>query len=208
VLHWDSTHPHVVIKAVKVDAREGTFHVHTQNGRHLPFAPGVLDHLHDLVEGVCRGSPGTSPELVLREYPCPNTENFTQLESPLVKFSVGLSEYSFHAHGLDSTEKFVLIPLLNEAKAKYSRGVIFYAENPEEPPKFLRNRPHRDRTSNPIPHFRCCAGSDLPVFFDDSVRIVIGKFAFFQAKSVRIRIEPHKAYATCLCGVIPSQRIL
>jgi hypothetical protein len=33
---------------------------------------------------------------------------------------MGLSEYSFHAHELDSTEKFVAIPLLNEDKAKYS----------------------------------------------------------------------------------------
>jgi hypothetical protein len=34
-----------------------------------------------------------------------------------------VSEHSFHAHKLDSTEKFVPIPLLNEDKAKYSRGV-------------------------------------------------------------------------------------
>jgi hypothetical protein len=54
---------------------------------------------------------------------CPNTEDFTQLESPVVKFSVNLSEYSFHAHELDSTEKFVPIPFLNEDKAKYSCGV-------------------------------------------------------------------------------------
>jgi hypothetical protein len=40
---------------------------------------------------------------------CPNTENFTQLEVPEVKFSMGLSEYSFLAHELDSTEKFVPI---------------------------------------------------------------------------------------------------
>jgi hypothetical protein len=54
---------------------------------------------------------------------CPNTENFTQLEVPVIKFSMGLSEYSFQAHELDSTEKFVPIPPLNEDKAKYSRGV-------------------------------------------------------------------------------------
>jgi hypothetical protein len=37
--------------------------------------------------------------------------------------SVDLSEYSLHAHELDSTEKFVPIPLLNKDQAKYSRGV-------------------------------------------------------------------------------------
>jgi hypothetical protein len=42
---------------------------------------------------------------------------------PVVKFSVGLSEYSFHAQELDSTEKFVLIPLVNKDKAKYSCGL-------------------------------------------------------------------------------------
>ena len=41
----------------------------------------------------------------------------------MVEFSVGLSEYSFHSHELDSTEKFVPIPLLNEDTANYSRGV-------------------------------------------------------------------------------------
>jgi hypothetical protein len=53
----------------------------------------------------------------------PKYGNFTQLESPAVKFSVGPSENSFHAHELDSTEKFVLIPFLNKDKAKYSYGV-------------------------------------------------------------------------------------
>jgi hypothetical protein len=44
-------------------------------------------------------------------------------KSLVVKFSVGLSEYTFHVHELDSTEKFITIPLLNEDKAKYSCGV-------------------------------------------------------------------------------------
>jgi hypothetical protein len=44
---------------------------------------------------------------------CLNTEDFTQPESPVVKLSAGLSEYSFHAHELDSTEKLVPIPLLD-----------------------------------------------------------------------------------------------
>jgi hypothetical protein len=48
------------------------------------------------------------------------TENFTQLELPGVKFSLGLSEHLFHAQKLDSTEKFVPIPLPNDDKAKYS----------------------------------------------------------------------------------------
>jgi hypothetical protein len=54
---------------------------------------------------------------------CPNTENFTDLESLVVKFSVGLSEYSFHAHKLDSAEKFVHTPLLSREKAKWACGV-------------------------------------------------------------------------------------
>ena len=53
---------------------------------------------------------------------CP-IEFFPQLESPVVKFSVGLSEHSFHAQKLDSTKKSVPIPLLNQDKAKYSCGV-------------------------------------------------------------------------------------
>jgi hypothetical protein len=59
----------------------------------------------------------------LVESELPKYRNFTQLELPVVKFSVGLSEYLFHAHELDSTEKSVTIPLLYEDKAKYSCGV-------------------------------------------------------------------------------------
>jgi hypothetical protein len=51
---------------------------------------------------------------------CPNSENFTPLGLPVAKFSVGLSEHSFHTHKLDSTKTFVPIPLLNENNTKSS----------------------------------------------------------------------------------------
>jgi hypothetical protein len=49
----------------------------------------------------------------------------------VVKFSVGLSEHSFHAHEPDSTEKFVPIPVLNKGKAKYCCGVRPACSNTE-----------------------------------------------------------------------------
>jgi hypothetical protein len=42
----------------------------------------------------------------------------------VVKFFVGLSEYSFHAHELDCSEKFVSLPLLNEDKAFTQLGSL------------------------------------------------------------------------------------
>jgi hypothetical protein len=86
------------------------------------------------------------------------------LESLVVKFSVGLSEYSFHAHKLDSTEKFVPIPLLNGEKARCACGVRTAcpdAKNitPVEPPvvKFSMALPehsfHANEKSVPISTF-------------------------------------------------------
>ena len=98
---------------------------------------------------------------------CRNTENIAQLDPLVVKFSVGLSEHSFHAHELDSTKKYVPIPLLNEDKAKYACGVRPTCPNTENitPPKlqgvkftmalpehsFHSKEPNSSERSAPIP---------------------------------------------------------
>ena len=54
---------------------------------------------------------------------CPNTENITPLEPPVVKFSMALPEHSFHAKEPNSSDKSAPIPFLNTEKAKYACGV-------------------------------------------------------------------------------------
>ncbi|KAJ7503880.1 hypothetical protein B0H11DRAFT_2221965 [Mycena galericulata] len=53
--------------------------------------------------------------LVESELPAPMRKNIiTPVELPVVKFSAGLPEHSFHPDEPDSDKKFVHIPLLNE----------------------------------------------------------------------------------------------